>query len=247
MDDGLQPYTFEPVAILKSCYKTKFGIPRQPGLIREARGEIRFVPPYNQENVVRGLDQFSHIWLFFVFHQSIREKWKTTVRPPRLGGDKRVGVFATRSPFRPSPIGLSVVKLERVVLGGHGKVCLEISGLDLLDGTPILDIKPYVPYTDIIPEAVGGFANSAPESEALNVSVSEKAEQQFQVLEKHGRGSFRRLACKVIAADPRPAYQREAGRIYSVFLEEFEVVWQIEESTDKAIILEVKKQESKSV
>lgn len=218
-------FTFPAVGIMRSCYKAKFGIPRQPGLVEEAKGAIELIPPYNQPNAVRGLEDFSHIWVMFVFHLAIREGWKATVRPPRLGGDKRIGVFASRSPFRPSPIGLSVLKLDRIVQGDHGKLVIEVTGQDILDGTPILDIKPYLPYTDSIPDAIGGFAPTPPNAEALKVIVSPKAERDFDEIGRRGNLSFRDLAIKVIAADPRPAYQREAGRVYGVFLDGYEVVW----------------------
>jgi len=241
MSDELQPYSFQPVAVVKSCFKTKFGIPRQPGLVREARGKICFLPPYNQPNCVRGLEDFSHLWVVFVFHEAIRDGWKATVRPPRLGGDKRIGVFASRSPFRPAPIGLSVVRLENVILGQHGKVQLEVSGLDLVDGTPVLDVKPYVPYADSIPDAVGGFAPEPPNPNAITVEVSESAEKSFAVLSKRGFSDLRSLALRMIGEDPRPAYQKEPGRIYGLFLYDFEVVWQVGEDVQTAVITEVRK------
>lgn len=217
-------FTFPVVAIAKSCFKAKFGIPRQPGLIPEAKGEIIFQPPFNQPNTVRGLEEFSHIWVLFVFHQSIREQWKATVRPPRLGGDKRVGVFASRSPFRPSPIGLSVLKLNEVVCQNR-KVFLRVEGLDILDGTPILDVKPYVPYSDSIPDAIGGFAPSAPDANAISVTFTDMALEQCRNIEKK-IPNFQELARKVIAANPRPAYQNEPGRSYGIFIYNYEVVWQ---------------------
>jgi tRNA-Thr(GGU) m(6)t(6)A37 methyltransferase TsaA len=239
-------YSFRPIAVVKSCYKAKFGIPRQPGLIPEGRGSIRLLPPCNQPNTVRGLENFSHIWVLFVFHESMRESWKATVRPPRLGGDTRVGVFASRSPFRPCPIGLSVLKLEKVLIGGHGKISLEVSGLDLLDGTPVLDIKPYLPYTDTIPDAVGGFAPDAPDRQAIELQLSPKAQEQFDTLSRVGRQDLVKLAQKVIAADPRPAYQRIPEREYSVFLEEFEILWKIGKQPGLAEILEIRKAAAKS-
>ena len=226
-------FTFSPIGVVRSCYRAKFGIPRQPGLIREARGEIVLLPPCNQPEALRGLEEFSHIWVLFVFNENLRQGWKATVRPPRLGGDKRLGVFATRAPFRPVPIGLSAMRLEGIRHGEHGRLSLEVSGLDLVDGTPVLDIKPYLPYTDIIQDAVGGFASSAPES-MLEVTVSAAAEKQFS----RCRPDFRTLCMKVVAADPRPAYQREAGREYQCFLEDREVIWKVDEENPlKAEIL----------
>lgn len=225
----MQNFGFTTVAIVKSCFRAKFGIPRQPGLVQEAVGEILFQPPYNQPNAVRGLEGFSHIWVLFVFHESIRQQWKATVRPPRLGGDKRVGVFASRSPFRPNPIGLSVVKLQEVICH-NAKVALRVEGLDILDGTPVLDVKPYIPYADSIPDAKGGFAPVAPSENALNVKFTPEAQLQCAVIENHGIPNFTALAQKLVAADPRPAYQDESGRIYGIFVHNYEVVWQADET-----------------
>ncbi len=241
MTETPSEFSFPVVAVVRSCFRAKFGIPRQPGLIQEARGEIRLLEPYNQPNTVRGLEEFSHLWVLFVFHQSLREKWKATVRPPRLGGDKRIGVFASRSPFRPSPIGLSVLKLERVIIAPRGSIRLQVSGLDLLDGTPVLDIKPYLPYTDAIPQAAGGFAPAAPPENALAVTYSPCAEAQRQQLLAAGQEEFLRLIEKVLAADPRPAYQHEPGRVYSVFINGYEVFWQIGDHTASAEILEFRR------
>ena len=227
-------YQFTPVGVVHSCYRTKFGIPRQSGLIEQATGEIELLPPYNQPNILRGLEAFSHIWIIFVFHQNMRDGWKATVRPPRLGGDQRLGVFATRSPFRPVPIGLSAVKLEGIEQRPHGKLLLKVSGLDLVDGTPVLDIKPYLPYADEIPNAVGGFAPAAPEA-AVRVTVAPVAEA---VLTRRG-AHFRELCLKVVAADPRPAYQRTPGREYQCYLEDCEIIWQAGDQPDEAQILRV--------
>ncbi|NLZ59221.1 MAG: tRNA (N6-threonylcarbamoyladenosine(37)-N6)-methyltransferase TrmO [Lentisphaerae bacterium] len=234
-------FAFSPVALVRSCFKSKFGIPRQPGLVAEARGSIVLQPPYNQPNAVRGLEGFSHIWVLFVFHESLRQGWKATVRPPRLGGETRVGVFASRSPFRPSPIGLSVLKLEKLNIAGQGRVSLEVSGLDLLDGTPVLDIKPYLPYTDAIAEAQGGFAKNAPKTNALQVKCSDMAAKQFDMLQKAGRQDLVRLCQKLIACDPRPAYQHEPQRQYSIFVEDYELVWQAGLENGQAEILELRK------
>ena len=234
-------YNFPVIGIMHSCYKAKFGVPRQPGLISGANGFIELVPPYNQPNTLRGLEDFSHIWVLFVFHHNLREGWKATVRPPRLGGDKRIGVFASRSPFRPSPVGLSVLEMTGIEQKEHGILRIHVRGQDIVDGTPIVDIKPYIPYTDSLPQAKGGFASTAPNAEAINVMVSTEAENDFAFIESHGHSGFRKLATDVIAADPRPAYQREPGRIYGVFLEDFEVVWKID--GPNAVITEVKKAE----
>ena len=234
-------FTFPAIGVVRSCYRAKFGIPRQPGLVPEAKGKVCLLPPYNQPNTVRGLEDFSHLWLLFVFHEAMRENWKATVRPPRLGGDKRIGVFASRSPFRPAPIGLSVVKLDKVVATSGGRVWLEVSGLDLLDGTPILDIKPYLPYADIVPEATGGFAPEAPEQGTLQITVSPEAEAEFTRLAAQGKPDLKALALKVLAQDPRPAYQKETNRVYGVFLDGYEIVWRTTDDAQQLVIMGIRK------
>ena len=150
------------IARIQNDFSTKFGVPRQSGLVKDLRAEIVFEPEYRVAEAVRGLDGYSHIWLIWHFSQAIRAGWSPTVRPPRLGGNRRTGVFATRSPFRPNSIGLSCVRLEGVELtGGRGPV-LHVSGADLVSGTPIFDIKPYLPYADCIPDATGGFTDETP-------------------------------------------------------------------------------------
>jgi tRNA-Thr(GGU) m(6)t(6)A37 methyltransferase TsaA len=206
----------EPVGLLHSCFKEKFGIPRQAGLVKSATATLELLPPYNVEEALRGIEEFSHLWIVFAFHKSICEKFQPTVRPPRLGGNTRVGVFATRSPFRPNPIGLSVVELKRV----NGTV-LELAGGDFLDGTPVLDIKPYIPYADSIPGAYGGFANDAPEA-PNTVSFSPEAETVFQTLEK----TQQQLIQDVLRYNPRPAYQADdPERIFGTHLSNLEVKW----------------------
>lgn len=159
-------FEFQSIGRVHSPYKEKFAIPRQPGLVSAAKGHIALLGDCNREEILRGIEGFSHIWLSFVFHQAIKEDWKPMVRPPRLGGNQKVGVFASRSPFRPNPIGLSVVKLdgiEKQTLNNQASQWrVNFSGGDLLDGTPILDIKPYIPYADALPDATGGFASCAP-------------------------------------------------------------------------------------
>ena len=166
---------FSPIGMISSCYKEKFGIPRQPGLVPAATAELILGDEFGEESV-RGLEGFSHIWLNFVFHKTQAQGWKQMVRPPRLGGNEKVGVFASRSTFRPNPVGLSVVELLCVKIK-KGRVVLHLAGCDLLEGTPVLDIKPYLPYADIIPGAKGGFAKNKPEA-LLEVVFSEKAELQ---------------------------------------------------------------------
>jgi tRNA-Thr(GGU) m(6)t(6)A37 methyltransferase TsaA len=197
-------FSFTPIGLVHSCYKEKFGIPRQPGLVPAARATLELEPPYNRSDAVAGLEGFSHIWVIFVFHEAMREQWRPTVRPPRLGGNQRVGVFASRSPFRPNPVGMSVVKLEKIECDG-GRCLLHLSGADLLDGTPVLDIKPYLPYADALSEADGGYAADFP-SNAVSINFSELAEAQCTELERSGTLGLRQLIEQVLSQDPRPAY-----------------------------------------
>jgi tRNA-Thr(GGU) m(6)t(6)A37 methyltransferase TsaA len=199
-------YSFAPIGIIHSCFTEKFGIPRQAGLIPEAGAVLEILAPYNRSEAFRGLDAFSHIWVLFVFHACIREKWKPTVRPPRLGGNKRMGVFAGRSGFRPSPIGLSAVKLEKIAQE-QGKLLLYLSGADMLDQTPVLDIKPYLPYADCIPDAVGGYAPEPPEV-LLPVEFSPEVIEFCLHKEKAEIPHLRQLIIGTLQTDPRPAYYK---------------------------------------
>jgi tRNA-Thr(GGU) m(6)t(6)A37 methyltransferase TsaA len=206
----------KPIGIIHSCFKEKFGIPRQAGLVKSATATLELLPPYNVEEALRGIDEFSHLWIVFAFHESICEKFQPTVRPPRLGGNTRVGVFATRAPFRPNPIGLSVVELKSV-----NGTTLELAGGDFLDGTPVLDIKPYIPYADTIPDAHGAFANAAPEA-PNTVSFSPEAEVVFQTLEKDKQ----QLIKDMLSYNPRPAYQADdPDRIFGTTLFDLDVKW----------------------
>jgi len=206
----------EPIGIIHSCFKEKFGIPRQAGLVKSATATLELLPPYNVEEALRGIDEFSHLWIVFAFHKSVCEKFQPTVRPPRLGGNTRVGVFATRAPFRPNPIGLSVVELKSV-----NGTTLELMGGDFLDGTPVLDIKPYIPYADSIPDAHGAFANAAPEA-PNTVEVSAEAEKVFQTLETEKQILIR----DVLGYNPRPAYQADdPDRIFGTTLFDLDVKW----------------------
>ncbi|GAA6153606.1 tRNA (N6-threonylcarbamoyladenosine(37)-N6)-methyltransferase TrmO [Pseudoteredinibacter isoporae] len=195
----------EFIARVRSPYLEKFGIPRQPGLASGLHSRIELLGEYAQADCLQGLEQCSHIWLQFVFHDSLETRWRPKVRPPRLGGNKGMGVFATRSPVRPNPIGLSIAKIERI---DTEHVAIDVSGLDLLDGTPILDIKPYVPYVDMQGEAVNQFAEEAPS--ALNV-VFENGAREFCSLWDTRQTSvlgLSELITQVLAQDPRPAYQK---------------------------------------
>jgi tRNA-Thr(GGU) m(6)t(6)A37 methyltransferase TsaA len=192
------------IAKIHTPFREKFGIPRQSGLA-DVPGEIVFEPKYRNPDALRGLDGFSHLWLIFQFSESVREEFSPTVRPPRLGGNRRMGVFATRSPFRPNAIGLSCVRLEKIEQTEKGPI-IHVRGADLLDGTPILDIKPYLPLADCHPEATGGFAETVSDY-ALNVCFSEGLEEK---IEKEDLAVIREL----LAEDPRPSYQDDPQRTY---------------------------------
>ena len=204
MSDAL---TLAPVAHIRSDFPTKFGIPRQSGLAGSLRSTVVFAPEYRNPDALRGLEGFSHLWLVWVFSRSVGAGWSPTVRPPRLGGNERMGVFATRSPFRPNPIGLSAVKLEEVRLHTPEGPQLIVSGADLMDGTPILDLKPYLPYADCHPEALGGFA---PTGGSL-LEVDCPPELLTRLPEDKAQGLL-----EVLARDPRPSYQHDPERIYGM-------------------------------
>ncbi|MDF7808306.1 tRNA (N6-threonylcarbamoyladenosine(37)-N6)-methyltransferase TrmO [Pontiellaceae bacterium B12219] len=223
-------FEFKPIGMIRSCYTDKFGIPRQPGLVKSATATLEMLPPFNQPEAFRGLEEFSHVWISFVFHQSASNAplsqgsgvtgWKATVRPPRLGGNERVGVFASRSNFRPNPIGLSVVELLEV----NGTE-LRLGGGDFLDQTPVLDIKPYIPYSDSIPDATGAFA-AAPPRPGNTVSFLPEIEQKLKTLETEARPNLRQLICDMLSFNPRPAYQRDnPDRLYGTTVFDLEVRW----------------------
>lgn len=194
------------IAYIRNDFQEKFGIPRQSGVVETALSEIVFEPAYRSAEALRGLEGFSHIWLIWAFSASAGKGWSPTVRPPRLGGNARVGVFASRSPFRPNPLGLSAVKLEDIVLQSPEGPLLRVSGADLLHGTPIFDIKPYLPYADCLPQATGGFAGAKP-GPRLAVSAAP------EVLQGLPAGKWTTLRT-VLALDPRPSYQDDPERVY---------------------------------
>ncbi len=198
--------TLNIIATIKTEFQNKFGIPRQSGLVN-TKAKIVFTPEYRKKEALRGLEEFSHLWLIWKFDKNESKAWSPTVRPPRLGGNKRVGVFATRSPFRPNPIGLSCVKIERIYDDGENGRVIEVSGADLLDLTPIYDIKPYLPYTDCHPNALGGFAESV-YSQNLEVELSQETAQEIppQDLEN---------IKEILKGDPRPHYHNDADRVYA--------------------------------
>ncbi|GAB6907717.1 conserved hypothetical protein [Desulfosarcina cetonica] len=219
-------FTFKPIGVIHSCFTEKFGIPRQPGLVPAARATLKILPPHDRDEAFRGIDQFSHLWILFVFHGNPPGKWQPTVRPPRLGGNRRMGVFATRSGFRPNPIGMSSVVLEGM-RRERGQLLLELSGVDILDGTPVLDIKPYLPYADRIAEATGGFAAQPPRA-CLRVDFTDAARQALVTIERRYPG-FAGLVTQVLGADPRPAYaEARSGRSeYGVRLYDVNVRWTV--------------------
>ncbi len=208
------------IARIHTDFPTKFGIPRQSGIIASLQGKIVFEPEYRNAEAVRGLEDFSHIWLLWEFSEAVRDNWSPTVRPPRLGGNVRKGVFATRSPFRPNPIGLSSVRLEKVDIDPQLGPVLYVSGADLMDGTPIYDIKPYIAYTDSHPDAVSGFATT-PAEYLLDVDFPEELLQQ--VPEKQ-----RESLIEVLAHDPRPQYQDDPNRVYGMEFGGMEVKFRVE-------------------
>ena len=208
------------IAHIENDFPTKFGIPRQSGLVNSLRARIVFAPEYRNPDAFRGLEDFSHVWLIWEFSQAVRQKWSPTVRPPRLGGNTRMGVFATRSPFRPNPVGLSAVQLEEVVLHGADAPYLVVSGADLMNGTPIYDIKPYLPHIDSHPDARGGFAVPAAEHR-LKVVFPE------QWLEKVPE-QLRDGLTEVLAQDPRPSYQHDPERVYGFGFARLEVKFTVD-------------------
>ena len=217
-----QEFSMRVIARIHSDFSTKFGVPRQSGLVDALESTVVFEPEYRNPDALRGLEDFSHLWLVWVFDKAVRRDWSPTVRPPRLGGNRRMGVFATRSPFRPNPIALSSVKLAGIEQTAEQGPVLHIRGADLMDGTPILDIKPYIPYADAHPEALGGFA-AVPAGETLEVIIPP------ELLEKIP--PERREALRgVLAQDPRPHYQDDPGRIYGFGFAGMEVRFSVEGS-----------------
>ncbi len=224
-----ETYKMKIIAHIRSDFPTKFGIPRQSGLVEELCSTIVFEPEYRNPDALRGLEGFSHIWLLWQFSQSICEEWSPTVRPPRLGGNQRVGVFASRSPFRPNAIGLSSVRLDSIVQHPHLGPLLYVRGADLMDGTPIFDIKPYVLHSDCHPDASAGFAAEFRDY-ALSVTFPPHLLQQVPV-EK------REALLGVLAQDPRPAYQHDEERIYGLEFAGLEIRFSV--YADRLVVREV--------
>ena len=211
------------IARMHSDFATKFGIPRQSGLVEALRSTIVFEPEFRNPDALRGIENFSHLWLIWQFSQAVRQGWSPTVRPPRLGGNTRMGVFATRSPFRPNNLGLSSVKLLGVEHTQEFGTVLHVGGADLMDGTPIFDIKPYIPYSDCHPDAAGGFTDSAG---AFLLEVDFPRELLSLLPEEK-----RDAAMGVLSHDPRPSYQRTPGRVYGLTFAGYDIRFSVEENT----------------
>ena len=219
-----QAYTFNAIGVIESPYQEKFAIPRQPNLVTAAKGKVVLIGDANNHELVRDIEQFSHLWLLFVFHGTQEQGWKPLVRPPRLGGNVKTGVLATRSTFRPNPIGMSVVTLDKVVTKNQQTI-LHISGLDLLNATPIIDIKPYVPYSDAIVDAKAGFAQQQPDT-SLSVVFSEQAQADLLHYKQHN-SELALLIEQVLKQDPRPAYKRGKAddKLYGMSLYDLNIQW----------------------
>lgn len=224
----MSDYTISAIGHIQSPYKQKFAIPRQPRLVPEAKAKLIFAPDFNREEFVRGLDEFSHIWLLFRFHETADKGYSAMVRPPRLGGNARKGVFATRATFRPNAIGMSAVKLEGIEYK-NGQLSLLLAGIDLLDGTPIIDIKPYLPYSDSMPEASAGFADTRPET---HMSVEFTPEVLDFIAQQMQYPDLQAFISNVLKQDPRPAYkkQKDGQQSYGMTLYNYNICWQVNES-----------------
>lgn len=230
-------YTVSPIGFVRSCFKEKFAIPRQPQLAQAARGVLELIPPFDQAHALEGLEQVSHVWLLFLFHQALEAEPRLRVRPPRLGGNRMVGVFATRSTHRPNGIGQSVVRLDRIEPGR-----LYLSGIDLLDGTPVLDVKPYVPYADSIADAHNGLAQRAPD--LIEVKWTEASLQQAQRQAARLNEPLQALIEQCLSQDPRPAYQTPSPeRRYGTRLWDVDVRWHYPDA-NVITVLEVTRHES---
>lgn len=223
-------YTFKTIATIQTDFGSKFGIPRQSGLVKKLQGVIRFEDEFRNKDALRGLEGFSHLWLLWIFSENVRDTWKPTVRPPRLGGNTHLGVFATRSSFRPNPLAMSVVKIEKIDLDSPKGPEIYVSGADLMDGTPIVDIKPYIPFADSIPDATGGFTDEVP-FQSLQVQIPE-IELKKVPAEKQ------ELLKEILAGDPRPAYHKnkdDSERIYGFPFANFEIKFQVYNGTAKVV------------
>ncbi|QSW36219.1 MULTISPECIES: tRNA (N6-threonylcarbamoyladenosine(37)-N6)-methyltransferase TrmO [Leclercia] len=233
----MSTFQFEQIGVIRSPYKEKFAVPRQPGLVKSGGGELHLIAPYNQADAVRGLEAFSHLWVLFIFHQTMEGGWRPTVRPPRLGGNARMGVFATRSTFRPNPVGMSLVELNGIRCQ-KDQVILELGGLDLVDGTPVVDIKPYLPFAEALPDARASYAQQAPQADMPVYFTDALAAELVHLEKRYPR--LREFIVDVLAQDPRPAYRKEedAGKAYAVWLLDFNVRWRVTDSGFEVFALE---------
>lgn len=216
----MEDTTIRPIARMRSDFAAKFGIPRQSGLVEELRSTIVFEPEFRNPDTLRGIEGFSHLWIIWQFSEAVRSDWSPTVRPPRLGGNTRMGVFATRSPFRPNSLGLSCVRLLGVEQTAEQGTVLHVGGADLMDGTPIFDIKPYIPYSDSHPEASGGFTDTADDF-LLDVDFPAPL---LETLPAEKRDA----AIGVLRHDPRPSYQHKPGRVYGLTFAGFDIRFTVE-------------------
>lgn len=232
--DNARAFEFRSIGTIETPFKQKFGIPRQSNALSKAKGFITFSADINPVNACRGLDAFSHLWISFIFHQHSQSGWKDTVRPPRLGGNAKVGVFASRSSFRPNPLGLSVVKN----LGLNAQNQLIVEGVDLLDQTPIVDIKPYIHYADVVANASSGFAEFAPEAN-MPVEYSTMARSALESIDSQ-HPEFEALLNNILTQDPRPAYKSNStdDKIYSMLLYHYDVKWQVRNGINFVVNIE---------
>lgn len=234
MKHRVQSFEFSAIAEMRTPFKDRFGVPRQPGLAQEAKGVIKFYEDPNLKTALKTLEQFSHLWIVFVFHDHGGKDWKPSIRPPRLGGKEKVGVLASRSPHRPNPIGISVVDIQKIVLEATGGPEIHVGGVDLIDGTPVLDVKPYIPYADSVPNANAGWAEAPIPKYSLD--FSELALQQLGQLDPQGERKLKNLIQDVVELDPRPAFQKRKNPIgesasvglkYGIDILEFDVKYEI--------------------
>ncbi len=219
--------TIHPIAVMRSDFPTKFGIPRQSGLAENLRSTIVFEPKYRNADALRGLEDFSHLWIIWQFSEAVRTEWTPTVRPPRLGGNTRMGVFATRSPFRPNSLGLSCVKIIGLEHTPDNGTVIHVAGADLMDGTPIFDIKPYIPYADCHPDALGGFTSTAGD---FLLTVDFPA-HLLNILPQNKQAA----AIEVLSHDPRPSYQNSPDRVYGLSFAGFDIRFTVEDKTLRVV------------
>ncbi|MGB8146391.1 MAG: tRNA (N6-threonylcarbamoyladenosine(37)-N6)-methyltransferase TrmO [Chromatiaceae bacterium] len=229
-----QTYALSPIGVVRSCYTGKFGIPRQAGLVTAAEARLELFAEFAREEAFAGLEGFSHLWLIFIFHDALAEGWRPTVRPPKLGGRRKVGVFASRSPHRPNPIGLSAVAFLGFARD-EGGLALRLGGADLLDGTPVLDVKPYIPYADALPQARSGFVPAPPDL-ARGVTFSPRAQAQMRAWDPDGHRHLPELITQILRQDPRPGYldRYPDRRDFAMRLYDLEVKWR---ETDGQILV----------